>query len=325
MTKKDPRRSTSLIAHDYQPPAGFRAVQPPVHKASTVVFADTAALRARSWKEKTGYTYGLLGTPTTFTLEERIATLEGGVQTVLVPSGLAAITVVAMALAEGGRRVAHPRQRLRAEQGLRPPRARGLGHRASLLRSDGSAIARRRDRRAHAPGLAGGAGLGDDGVPRPRRPHRHRARARRDGGARQHLGRRTRVRPLPDRRRRGQRAGRGRHLGAGPDQVPVGRRRRADGIGDDPRRGPAPAHQGREHADRLRRRRQRRRARPPVAAVARDPLRSAGARRPRARGVVGGPARGRAGAPSGPRGIARARALEARVQRCSGAVLGRLR
>ena len=79
MTKKDPRRSTSLIAHDYQPPAGFRAVQPPVHKASTVVFADTAALRARSWKEKTGYTYGLLGTPTTFTLEERIATLEGGV------------------------------------------------------------------------------------------------------------------------------------------------------------------------------------------------------------------------------------------------------
>jgi len=102
MTKKDPRRSTSLIAHDYQPPAGFRAVQPPVHKASTVVFADTAALRARSWKEKTGYTYGLLGTPTTFTLEERIATLEGGVQTVLVPSGLAAITVVAMALLKTG-------------------------------------------------------------------------------------------------------------------------------------------------------------------------------------------------------------------------------
>ncbi len=102
MTRKDPRRSTSLIAHDYQPPAGFRGLQPPVHKASTVVFADTAALRARSWKEKTGYTYGLLGTPTTFTLEERIATLEGGVHTVLVPSGLAAITVVDMALLKAG-------------------------------------------------------------------------------------------------------------------------------------------------------------------------------------------------------------------------------
>jgi len=100
--KKDPGRSTALIAHGYRPPAGFEAVQPPVHKASTVVFADVAALRARSWKEKTGYTYGLLGTPTTFTLEERIATLEGGVHCVLVPSGLAAITVVAMALLKTG-------------------------------------------------------------------------------------------------------------------------------------------------------------------------------------------------------------------------------
>jgi len=102
MTKKQRKRSTSLIAHDYQPPAGFVAVQPPVHKASTIVFADTAAMRARSWKGKTGYTYGLLGTPTTFTLEERIATLEGGVHCVLVPSGLAAITVVDVALLKTG-------------------------------------------------------------------------------------------------------------------------------------------------------------------------------------------------------------------------------
>jgi len=100
--KKPPLRSTSLIAHPYLPPAGFGAVQPPVHKASTVIFASTAALRARSWKEKTGYTYGLHGTPTTFTLEERIATLEGGLQTLLVPSGLAAITLVDMALLKSG-------------------------------------------------------------------------------------------------------------------------------------------------------------------------------------------------------------------------------
>ncbi len=102
MKKKAPGRSTSLIAHGYQPPAGFRGVQPPVHKASTIVFADTAAMRARNWREKTGYTYGLHGTPTTFILEERIATLEGGVQTLLVPSGLAAVTLVAMALLKSG-------------------------------------------------------------------------------------------------------------------------------------------------------------------------------------------------------------------------------
>jgi cystathionine beta-lyase len=100
--KKRPGLSTSLIAHEYVPPAGFVGVQPPVYKASTIVFANTAAARARSWKEKTGYTYGLHGTPTTFTLEERIATLEGGRQTLLLPSGLAAITLVAMALLKSG-------------------------------------------------------------------------------------------------------------------------------------------------------------------------------------------------------------------------------
>jgi cystathionine beta-lyase len=100
--KKPLSRATALIAHPYQPPAPFGAVQPPVHKASTVVFANTAALRARSWKEKTGDTYGLHGTPTTVVLEERVATLEGGLQTLLVPSGLAAVTLVDMALLKSG-------------------------------------------------------------------------------------------------------------------------------------------------------------------------------------------------------------------------------
>jgi cystathionine beta-lyase len=65
-------------------------------------------LRARSWKDKTGYTYGLHGTPTTFTLEERIATLEGGLQALLVPSGLASITLVDMALLQSGDEVLIP-------------------------------------------------------------------------------------------------------------------------------------------------------------------------------------------------------------------------
>ena len=84
------------------------AVQPGVHKASTIIFKSVAALRARSWKDKTGYTYGLQGTPTSYLLEERIATLEGGVQTLLVPSGLAAITLVDMALLKSGDEVAIP-------------------------------------------------------------------------------------------------------------------------------------------------------------------------------------------------------------------------
>ncbi len=108
MSSSNESLSTTLIHHPYQPPRGFEAPQPPVHKASTVIFANTAALHARSWKEKSGYTYGLHGTPTTFTLEERIATLEGGTHCVLVPSGLAAIALVDSALLAAGDEVLIP-------------------------------------------------------------------------------------------------------------------------------------------------------------------------------------------------------------------------
>jgi len=94
--------STQLIHHPYQPPAGFEAVTVPVHRASTVIFPNVAALRQRDWKHKTGYTYGLAGTPTTFTLEARIATLEGGRYCTLVPSGLAAVALVNMAFLRAG-------------------------------------------------------------------------------------------------------------------------------------------------------------------------------------------------------------------------------
>ncbi|TMH10342.1 MAG: cystathionine beta-lyase, partial [Betaproteobacteria bacterium] len=97
-----PSKTTSLIHHPYAPPAGFSAPQPGVHKASTVIFPNTATMRARNWRDKSGYTYGLHGTPTTFTLEQRIATLEGGLHTLLLQSGLAAIALVDMALLKSG-------------------------------------------------------------------------------------------------------------------------------------------------------------------------------------------------------------------------------
>jgi len=103
-----PRRPTDLIHHPYTPPEGFAAPQPGVFKASTVIFASTAAMRARTWKDKRGYTYGLHGTPTTFTLEERIATLEGGTHALLTPSGLSAITLVDVALLKAGDEVLIP-------------------------------------------------------------------------------------------------------------------------------------------------------------------------------------------------------------------------
>jgi cysteine-S-conjugate beta-lyase len=99
---------TDLIHHPYLPPAGFGAPQPGVFKASTVFFANVAAMRARDWKHKNGYTYGLHGTPTTFMLEERIAALEGGKHCILMPSGLAAIANVSMAMLKTGDEVLIP-------------------------------------------------------------------------------------------------------------------------------------------------------------------------------------------------------------------------
>ncbi|MDO8906009.1 PLP-dependent transferase [Hydrogenophaga sp.] len=94
--------NTQLIHHPYSPPVGFEAVAPGVHKASTVLFPNVRALRTQEWKDKSGYTYGLHGTPTTFTLEERIATLEGGRFCVLAPSGLSAVALVDMAFLRQG-------------------------------------------------------------------------------------------------------------------------------------------------------------------------------------------------------------------------------
>ena len=96
-------KTTQLIHHPYQPPEGYSAPQPGVFKASTIIFPSVAVLRER-YKDEVGhqYTYGTKGTPTTFLLEERLCTLEGGNSCTLVPSGLAAIALVNLALLKSG-------------------------------------------------------------------------------------------------------------------------------------------------------------------------------------------------------------------------------
>lgn len=100
--------TTALIHHAYVPPEGFEAPQPGVFKASTVFFPSVAAMRSREWKDKSAYTYGLHGTPTTYALEERLCTLEGGQQCLLVPSGLAALALVALSVLKSGDEVLMP-------------------------------------------------------------------------------------------------------------------------------------------------------------------------------------------------------------------------
>jgi len=99
---KEKSLQTRLMHNDYRAPEGFAAFPVAVHHASTVLFKNVAALRARNWQDKTGYTYGLHGTPTTFTLEARLAAIENGAHCVLAPSGLAAIAMVDLALLSSG-------------------------------------------------------------------------------------------------------------------------------------------------------------------------------------------------------------------------------
>jgi cysteine-S-conjugate beta-lyase len=89
MIRKQP--DTLLIHPDRQVPAGFRSLVPGTERASTVLFESVNKWKSRSGFDESIYTYGTSGTPTTRDLQNRIAEWEGGFNTVLFPSGLAAV------------------------------------------------------------------------------------------------------------------------------------------------------------------------------------------------------------------------------------------
>ncbi|MEP9397354.1 cystathionine beta-lyase [Mesorhizobium sp. KR2-14] len=87
------------LAHTGNDPRDFYGfVNPPVVHASTVLFPDAATMATRAQK----YTYGTRGTPTTDALAAAIDSLEGSAGTIIVPSGLAAVTVPLLAFLSAG-------------------------------------------------------------------------------------------------------------------------------------------------------------------------------------------------------------------------------
>jgi len=100
--KTRPSLVTELLHNDYRAPGGFGAFPVGVHHASTVLFDNVAAMRTPGWQDKSAYRYGLHGTPTTYTLEARLATIEDGHHCLLAPSGLAAIAIVNFGLLASG-------------------------------------------------------------------------------------------------------------------------------------------------------------------------------------------------------------------------------
>ena len=87
------------LSHIGNNPSDYHGfVNPPVVHASTVLFPNARAMETREQK----YTYGTRGTPTTDALCEAIDSLEGSAGTILVPSGLAAVTVPFLAFLSAG-------------------------------------------------------------------------------------------------------------------------------------------------------------------------------------------------------------------------------
>lgn len=87
------------LAHIGNDPRDFFGfINPPVVHASTVLFPDAKTMAERSQK----YTYGTRGTPTTDALANAIDELEGSAGTILVPSGLAAVTIPLLAFLSAG-------------------------------------------------------------------------------------------------------------------------------------------------------------------------------------------------------------------------------
>ncbi|RQP26708.1 PLP-dependent transferase [Piscinibacter terrae] len=88
--------------------ATFRAVLPPVHRAATVLFDDVDAMRRHDWRSREAFVYGREGTPTTRELEKQLAETEGARHALVLPSGLAGYSVVALALLQPGELIAMP-------------------------------------------------------------------------------------------------------------------------------------------------------------------------------------------------------------------------
>ena len=109
MSDRAPSTATNLVDAGRHLAVPVHTANPPVHRASTVLFDTLAQAEATGHAVGSGArhvtTYGTAGTPTTMALMDALAEVEGSghaVRAALMPSGLAAITTTLLALLEPG-------------------------------------------------------------------------------------------------------------------------------------------------------------------------------------------------------------------------------
>jgi cystathionine beta-lyase len=96
----------TILSHAGLSPREFHGfVNPPIVRASTVLFESVEAMQCRTGQR---YSYGLTNTPTIEALVAASNALDGAAGTVLVPSGLAAVTTAILTAVRPGGKILVP-------------------------------------------------------------------------------------------------------------------------------------------------------------------------------------------------------------------------
>ena len=95
--------ATQLVAGGRRPAWTQGIVNPPVWRASTILFDSVADMRAASARPNDGLYYGRRGTPTQWALADALTALEPGAEgTMLYPSGVAAVAGALLSVLKPG-------------------------------------------------------------------------------------------------------------------------------------------------------------------------------------------------------------------------------
>ena len=85
------KAETRLVHAGRDPEKNFGIVNPPVYRASTILYPTVAEFENRLERKYTSFYYGINGTPTTLALTDSLAEISGGHRSLVTSSGLSAI------------------------------------------------------------------------------------------------------------------------------------------------------------------------------------------------------------------------------------------
>ena len=97
--------STRCLHVGQGPDPATGAAAPPIYQTTSYEFPDADVAAARYALEDDGHVYSRIANPTVRALEERLASLEGGVDALATASGMAAFDAVTLVLAEAGENI----------------------------------------------------------------------------------------------------------------------------------------------------------------------------------------------------------------------------